>query len=193
MYTEKELLDLAAKGDPAAFTMLFNNYKDKLYGFLIRLTGSAEMTEDIVQEAFLKLWKNRESLHEIDHFSGYLFKLTRNHALNAFKRLATETQVISSLRDQTEQVKSDASNPLVFKELKALLHTTLEKLPPQQKLIFQLNREHGLKPAEIANQLHLSTATVKNHLVQALRKVRETFITHANLLAGLWIVAISSQ
>lgn len=175
MYTEKELLELASKGDQAAFSTIFMCYKDKLYTFLFRLTNSPEQTEDIIQEAFMKLWQNREQLPQIEHFSAYLFQITRNRAINAFKRLAKESSILAEINLRPVPDASNPSTVLAFKELKQLLHQALQQLPPRQQLIFRLSREQGLKHEEIAAQLNLSTSTVKNHLVQALRKIRQQF------------------
>ncbi len=70
-------------GDATAFAALFRSYKDKLYGFLLRATGSPEMAEDIVQDIFLRLWKNREKLPEIGQFGAYIYQMARNQVINS--------------------------------------------------------------------------------------------------------------
>ncbi len=187
-HTEKELLHLAAQGNEAAFTSLFNRHKDRLFNFLFHLTTSPEMTEDIIQDTFLKLWKEREILNTIDHFSSYLFRMTRNLSINAFKRMAKETLILSELKLRTADVNMESERNIEFKEVRKLLHETLEKLPPQQKLIFTLSREQGLKHEEIAQQLNIAPSTVKNHMVQALHKIREKLRFNSNSIAGFYLL-----
>ena len=116
IHTEKELLLLASQGSEPAFTLLFNRYKHKLYSYLLSLTASPEIAEDIIQDTFLKLWKNRSSIEAIDHLGGYLFKTTRNLAINAFKRMSKETIILSKLQSQQNSVNTKADDTLVVKE-----------------------------------------------------------------------------
>ena len=185
IHTEKELLLLASQGSEPAFTLLFNRYKHKLYSYLLSLTASPEIAEDIIQDTFLKLWKNRSSIEAIDHLGGYLFKTTRNLAINAFKRMSKETIILSKLQSQQNSVNTKADDTLVVKEAEQLLYQTIQNLPPQQKLIYTLSREQGLKHEDISQQLHLSSSTVRNHIVQALRTIRKKFEPHSISVIGI--------
>lgn len=185
IHTEKELLLRASQGSEPAFTLLFNRYRHKLYSYLLSLTASPEIAEDIIQDTFLKLWKNRSSMEAIDHFGGYLFKATRNLAINALKRMSKETIILSKLKAQQNTASTKADDTLVVKEAEQLLHQTIQNLPPQQKLIYTLSREQGLKHEDIAHQLHLSSSTVRNHIVQALRTIRKKFEPHSISVIGI--------
>ena len=185
IHTEKELLLRASQGSEPAFTLLFNRYRHKLYSYLLSLTASPEIAEDIIQDTFLKLWKNRSSMEAIDHFGGYLFKTTRNLAINALKRMSRETIILSTFQAQQSGKNTKADDTLVAKEAEQLLHQTIQNLPPQQKLIYTLSREQGLKHEDIAHQLHLSSSTVRNHIVQALRTIRKKFEPHSISIIGI--------
>ena len=73
LYEEGPLLQDAAGGSQQAFTELFYKYKDRLYSFLIRLTESPEIAEDVIQDTFLKLWKNRTEQLADNHYLGAHF------------------------------------------------------------------------------------------------------------------------
>ncbi|MCK7556757.1 hypothetical protein MKQ70_17720 [Chitinophaga sedimenti] len=75
--SEQMLLQRAAEGDQGSFAELFRAYKDKLYGILLKMTDSAELTEDIIQDVFLRLWRKREELATIDNFGGYVFRMAQ--------------------------------------------------------------------------------------------------------------------
>ncbi len=171
-YTEKELLRLAADGDEAAFIEIFNLYKNKLYSFLLRITKSEEQSLDFVQDVFMKLWINRANLSSIDNFSGYIFRSAQNQAINSFKRSMAENCILK--KNPVVYITDDsiAAN-LEYKLLQTKLIEAVKKLPPQQRLVYMLSREQGFKHEEIAKQLNLSTSTVKNHLVQALKTIKE--------------------
>lgn len=191
IHTEKELLLLAAQGSEPAFTLLFNRYKHKLYSYLLSLTASPQIAEDIIQDTFLKLWKDRAGLEAIDHLGAYLFTMTRNLAINALKRIARETAILSALQPQQNNPVATAPDNLSLKEVEQLLHQTIQSLPPQQKLIYTLSREQGLKHEDIAHQLHLSSSTVRNHIVQALRTIRKKIELHSISVIGMMSFLIS--
>lgn len=170
-HTEKELLRLAADGDEAAFIEIFNSYKNKLYSFLLRITKSEEESLDFVQDIFMKLWINRANLASIDNFSAYIFRAAQNRALNSFKRSMAESSILKK-NPVAQMVDDSIEANLECKLLETKLNEVVKKLPPQQSLVYRLSREQGLKHEEIAQQLNLSTSTVKNHIVQALKTIK---------------------
>jgi len=171
-YIEKELLRLAADGNETAFIEIFNLYKNKLYSFLLRITKSEEQTLDFVQDIFMKLWINRASLPAINNFSSYIFRAAQNQAINSFKRSMTEHCILKK-NPFAEVAANSIEADLEYKILQAKLNEVVKKLPPQQRLVYILSREQGLKHEEIAKQLNLSASTVKNHMVQALKTIKE--------------------
>ncbi|CAL1519337.1 RNA polymerase sigma-70 factor [Chitinophaga sp. MM2321] len=190
LYNEKELMQQAAQDSEAAFTTLFHLYKSRLYGYILRLTDSPEMAEDVVQDVFMKLWKNRAGLVEIDHFRGYLFRMAQHHAINAFKRMAAETLLLADKSLQPDTIMSNAEEVLELKDVQQLLHKAVAKLPPQQKLVYTLSREQGLKHEEIAASLRISHSTVNKHMVQALRTIREQLRNYAGSPGSYYILFI---
>ncbi|WP_439584981.1 RNA polymerase sigma factor [Dyadobacter bucti] len=179
---ERELMLLASGADQSAFTMLFNAYKHKLYGYVLRLTESEMLAEDIVQEVFMKLWADHPSLALIDNFGSYLFRMSKNHALNHFKRMAHETAIIAEMFRENDESGNNAHEMLAAKEVEQVLKTVVNGLPPQQKTIYYLSREEGKTHDEIANLLKISPNTVKNHMVQAMAAIRFQMRRHADSL-----------
>ena len=171
-HTEKELLRLAADGDEAAFIEIFNSYKNKLYSFLLRITKSEEQSLDFVQDIFMKLWINKANLSSIDNFSSYIFRAAQNQAVNSFKRIMAENCILK-IKPVAHMVDDSIEANLEYKLLQIKLNEVVKKLPPQQSLVYMLSREQGLKHEEIAKQLNLSASTVKNHMVQALKTIKE--------------------
>ncbi len=172
LYDENELLERASSGNEEAFVTLFHAYKNKLYGYLFRLTNSNEITEDLIQDIFLKLWKDKSELSSIVQFDSYLFRMAKNQAINAFKSIARETLLYAEYI-QTQNIEINTTdNTVQFNETQRILNQIVETLPPQQKLVFQLSREKQLKHDEIAQLLNLSPNTVKNHLIQALNTIK---------------------
>ncbi|MBX3258043.1 MAG: RNA polymerase sigma-70 factor [Chitinophagaceae bacterium] len=183
--SEKALMLLSSTGDSAAFTQLFHLYKHKLYSFIVKLTGSSQMAEDIIQDIFTKIWTQREHLPQIEKLGSYLFRMAQNHSINAFRKMATETLALSRLQPAPDHNTTEYY--LNEKETSALLHEALSRLSAQQKLVYMLSREEGLKYEEIAHRLNLSPSTVKNHMIAALRTLRQAFYTRPDV-AGILLV-----
>lgn len=170
--TEKELMELSSRDDEAAFIKLFHLYRHRLFSFTLRITGSPEQAQDMVQDVFLKLWNDRVNLCKIENLGSFIFKLAQNQAINAFRRMANETLVVARMHHTSGQPNARADELLEYKEVKDLINDAIEKLPPQQGIVFRLSREQGLKYDEISLMLNISPYTVKNHLVLALHAIR---------------------
>lgn len=191
LHNESDLLLLASQADKEAFTTLFHLYKHKLYGYVFRLTESEMLAEDIVQDVFMKLWSNHASLKDIDNFGSYLFRMSKNHVISHFKRMAHETLIMAEICGQKPVGCNDTQDMIAMKEVEKLLAEILEKLPSQQKTIYHLSREEGRSHDEIANLLKISSNTVKNHMVQAMSTIRMQLRRHADsMLVIVSIIAL---
>lgn len=172
-YHVNDLLLQASKGDQNAFAQLFNLYSDKLYSFIVSMSGSDQVAEDVVQDVFLKIWHNNQELANIENFNSYLFRTAHNHAVNIMKRMAKETLILSQIATRSGASKFETFFDVEYKELQHFYQQAIENLPPQQKLVFTMSREKGLKQQEIAQILNISIPTVKSHMTQALRFLRK--------------------
>ena len=173
IYTERQLLQRAAAGDETAFASLFHLYKNSLYSYLLRLSGSADLAEDIIQEVFLQLWDHRQSLDQVQQFRAYIFRAAQHRIINAFRRQSKEMLILAELRRVAPDTSSDnAEEELTLDETRQRLLEAINKLSPQQKAVYTLSREHGLQHEEIARRLHISRSTVNNHLIRALQVLR---------------------
>ena len=172
LYNEKELLIQVSNGNELAFRQLFDSYHGKLYSYILKITESNETAEDIVHDVFLKLWLQKERLLEIQQLNAYLFKMAQNAAYNGLRRLAKRALVMNELSKGATHESSDPNDKLVRKEVLQIIHNAVGKLTPQQKEVFKMSREEGLKQEDIAKRLNISIFTVKRHLTDALNHLR---------------------
>lgn len=174
LHNERALLLQVAEGSEVAFRTLFNNYRSKLYTYILRLSRSNEVAEDTVHDVFLKLWENRTTLHQIENLNAYLYRMAHNKAYTVFKRRAKETLILAVLeKEQSGVHQGGIDDGITTKEVRAFIQQAVGKLTPQQKKVFLLSRQEGLTLEEIAHTLHIAPNTAKNHLVEALRLLRE--------------------
>ncbi len=172
LQNESEILRLVSEGNELAFREIFDHYSSRLYNYTFRITDDEELSEEIVMDAFLKVWCNRQSIDEIIHFDSYLYTLVRNRAFNAIKRRAHEAVIISKLSLNNSEYQDITEETVIYNEYQHILSQAVNQLPPQQRIVFSMSRDEGMKYEEIANHLNLSKNTVKAHLKKALSTLR---------------------
>lgn len=186
-YDEKTLLQQCAAGDQAAFRVLFLHWHQLLAGYLYRITESKELTEDLVQDVFLKVWLARESLPEVRNFKGYLLVVSRNQAYDTLKkRLKEELNRRTWAGEQLHESGSDPEDPQ--QQLTSLLDQAIDSLPPRRKEVYLLSRHERLTYHEIAEKLGISRESVKTHLELATKNISTYMQTH--LSDGIVLLAI---
>jgi RNA polymerase sigma-70 factor (family 1) len=175
LHDELELLNLISNGDEIAFRKIFNHYSNRLFSYAFRITDNEELAEEIVMDTFMKIWCNRQELASANNFDSYLFTIVRNHAFNAIKRRTHESLIINQLSLSKTEYEDCTEDTVVYNDYQHILSKAVNQLPPQQRLVYSLSRDEGLKYDEIANQLNLSKNTVKAHLKKALSTLRIVF------------------
>ncbi len=170
---EKEIFLLISWGDEAAFTEMFFHYTARIHPFIKKMTRSEEVTEEIVQDVFVSLWKNREKLPEINNYPAYIFTIASNRTFNYLKSKARETVRMKELAKVEKEFTNVTEETIDGNESRDLINRLVNRLTPQKKLIYQLTRDEGLSHDEIALQLNISKNTVKNHLVETLKYLRK--------------------
>ena len=183
-YTEKELLLLVAKGDEAAFTHLFHTWHPLLSTFILRMTRSASLTEEVVQEVFVKIWMSREALQYVERFKPYLWVITRHHAIDALRKTATRTGHEKQYQQLLDTIQPDLSDQ---HDYHTMIDEAIAMLPPKQQQVYLLSRRDRMKQADIAKLMGISLATVKSYMQLAV-----AFITrYIKDKAGLGAVAVA--
>lgn len=179
------LLRKVAAGDEDAFSKLFDAYQQQVSGFVFSIIGSKELTQEIVQDIFIKIWQKRGELLEIQKFDAYLFVLSKNYTLNCIRKIQREQKkatAYSTLLPDLEKEQSEIDND----DYLQLIEKATAELPPQQQRVFRLRME-GLKNHEIAAQLMISPDSVKKYQQLALKSVATFVKMHLSYLA-LWVM-----
>lgn len=170
---EKDLFLRIAEGDEPAFRALYHLYGKLLLPFLVKLTGSQDMADEIIQEVFLRVWLYRDKLPEIDHPRAWIFQIGSNQAHTWLKKNTIAAKAIRLHQDGQLSTENPVEASLTVNAIKRLVQEAIAGLSPQRRRIYLLQREHGMKPAAIASQLGISVSTVKNTLLMAAKAVRE--------------------
>jgi RNA polymerase sigma-70 factor (ECF subfamily) len=180
---EGYLLTRITAGDPEAFKVLYQRYCHQLYGFLYQLTKSHSVSEDILQDTFMRIWEDRERLDGIRDFKAYVFTMVKHRALNSLKRISKEELMIRQIAHQSDMEDRSTESDVQYNELKKKIDRVVHQLPPQQRTVYQMSREQGLRQEEISDRLNVTVSTVKKHLTLSLRTIRKHLV-FIFLLAG---------
>ena len=170
---EYQLVKSLKNGSHTAFTCLYNRYAKQVFNFS-KLYVSVEVSEEIVQDVFIKLWFNRSQISIDKNFEGYLFIITRNHIFDQCRKNKNSNYFMLSLLSAFEyQSDDDLEGELCSAELKEIIEGLIENLPPRCKEVFYLSRYEQLTNAEIANKLGISKKTVEAAITRALKYLKE--------------------
>jgi RNA polymerase sigma-70 factor (ECF subfamily) len=182
-----ELLKSVANSDLDAFRRLYDLYLQKVYSYSYFLTRSSEQAEDLTQELFAKIWIKRTELRSLENFDAWLTTLVRNSAYNFLKRHAIEQKALRRIELSKQPDSVSIDDALIHKEYSKIYQEAIDQLPPQQKKVFLLSRNEGLKQEEIASNLGISLNTVKNHMKAALFSIRTYMKSYVSSLL-VWLL-----
>jgi RNA polymerase sigma factor (sigma-70 family) len=167
-FNEKSILQKVATGNETAFKQLFFQWQPFLSSHIYRITESKELTEEIVQDIFLKIWLTREVLENIDNFKAYIVVVSRNQALNALRQLTTKGRQHKAW-EKEQRNPDQATEPSSF--YYSLIDEAIDHLSSRQREIYLLHRHQRLTYQQIAARLNVSRETVKTHLQQAITNI----------------------
>ena len=155
--------------DYTSFNRLFIHYYSRLCAYVAGITHDDFASEDIVQELFVKLWINREKIEIKENIPAYLFKSSKNAALNY---LRSERNKNSALERVPLDTSCSNEDELDHDEFLSSLEKCINKLPARSKEVFLLHRFEGLKQKEISEKLNISVQTIKNQIWKSLQFLR---------------------
>lgn len=186
-YEDSELVIRLHKDDVRAFDLLYGKYYKALYAFILKYLKLPQLSEDILQEVFLKVWEVRQQIIPEYSFQAYLYKIARNRVYKEFKKIAAEDESLLWLAKQIAQSAEEPEAKTRWNEYQRIFENAVEKLPAQRKRIFRLCRQEGRSYDEVASELHISRNTVKEHMVLGTKFIKE-FIFQYYRIENLFIL-----
>lgn len=152
------------------FEEAFDLYYEQVRNFLYYKSSQAELSEDVAQDAFVKLWETRDKIDK-SSLKAYLFTIANNLMINKLKRQQLKFKFLNSSTQKTSNVTPEYL--LEMQEFDQKLQDTLAKIPDGAREVFLMNRIDGLKYREIAEILGLSMKAVEKRMSRALQVLRD--------------------
>ncbi|MDO5572149.1 MAG: RNA polymerase sigma-70 factor [Bacteroidales bacterium] len=158
--------------DKEAYKNLFNNYYAPLCLIAYKIIPDRDICEDIVQEVFLKFWKERKTIHILSSSKSYLIISVKNQCFNYLKHKDVENLYASDFLNNNSEFDND-SDCLTYKELSNQIENIVESLPDKIRNVFVLSRKEGKTYGEISSELNMSIKTVEAYISKSLKRLRE--------------------
>jgi RNA polymerase sigma-70 factor (ECF subfamily) len=184
LYHIKELFNDIANGDERSFATVFDLYKKRVFSLALKMLKSETEAEEIVQEVFLSIWQAKARLGTINDPEAYLFTITYNIIYSFLKKASRNRQLLNFIIEHLSQIQNTTDDTISGNETRKLIKEAIYSLPLQQRTVYQLSKQEGLSYDEIATGMKISRNTVRNHLAEAMKRIR-TFLKKTNMLLAL--------
>lgn len=179
--------------EESVFRQLFDGYKNRVFGYVFAITHSHHVSEEITQELFIKLWTSRKLLEQVDNIESYIFVMARHLAIDYLRRHTADEKKLQQLYQRMQPDHATAEDRIIEQEYHLLLENAINLLSPQRRQVYQLSRSEDMNLDAIARKLGLSRNTVKNHLVEALKQIREQLTRHGIGMLLLFTILVEGK
>lgn len=169
---ESELVTALKNGEHDAYSYLFSKYYRDLVLYGGTIIQNQEICEDIVQNIFLHIWDNRESI-KIESLKSYLIKSVKNSCLDEIKHYKIINEHTDFVIRQNSLETNDTEEYILFSELNTKLQEAIEKLPEDEKITFKMSRMEEMKYQQIAEELNVSVRTVEVRISKSMKRLKE--------------------
>jgi RNA polymerase sigma-70 factor (family 1) len=189
---EQNCISLLKKGNRTAFDAIYKFYSNRLYNHMLAMIKLPEVTDELVQDIFLKVWEKKADINESLSFQAWLYKIAENIAYDYYRRLALDVKMRNHMLETYAELYNQTEDYILNKERTQLLDKAIAQLPPQRQLVFKLCRMEGKSYEEAASLLNISPSTVSNQLVKATKNIKDYVFFNSREFI-LFIIALYLQ
>ncbi len=183
--TDFQLIQRFQEGDSGVFDLLYLRYQQRIFGVIRTIIPHREDALDLTQDVFLKAYQGLGSFKRTSQFYSWLYRITINRCIDFMRRRAKQ-HVISNdpvsddafYHHEVTRHLSPPSKAVESEEFGVFLHQAVQQLTPKQKEVFTLRYKEELSLKEIAGKMGRSIGTVKAHLFQLHRNLREMLLPY---------------
>jgi RNA polymerase sigma-70 factor (ECF subfamily) len=170
---DQKLFDLWMSGNSQGFSSLYDKYKNRVFGFLVRMTGDREIAEDLLQETFFAALRNVQQFDRSRSFLSWLFGIAHKRTIDFFRHAKVETE---HKQDAETAIGSKIEAPdakLSNLNLRGVINEAVETLDPLQREVFLLRELGGVPFKEIAKIMDCPINTALGRMRLALKNIRK--------------------
>ncbi|WP_431294435.1 RNA polymerase sigma factor [Pedobacter sp. P26] len=149
---------------------------------------SEELTLDILQDLFLKIWDNREQINTEKSFGAYLFRIAENLVYDYYRKAARDHKMQNDIIRTSTEIYSYIEEDILIRENSKLLREAVSKMPPQRRQVFSLCKLEGKSYKEVEEIMGINPKTINSHLFQA----RKFLIGYFSKDSGMSAIVVTS-
>ena len=180
-----QLIQRFQAGDSEVFDLLYLRYRDRIYGVIRSIISNREDALDITQDVFLKAYQGLGNFKRTSQFYSWIYRITINRCIDFMRRRSKHSVLCDNPVSDEEfypleahRRSSSPSKAVEREEFRKYLHRAVVQLTPKQREVFILRYREELPLKEIGNKMGRSIGTVKAHLFQAHRNLRELLLPY---------------
>jgi RNA polymerase sigma-70 factor, ECF subfamily len=170
---DQVLFEKWMKGDSEGFAALYDLYKNRVFGFLVRMTGDREIAEDLMQDTFVAAMRNAQQFDRERNFLSWIFGIAHKRTIDYFRHVKVENEHLFDTDRSLGKGPDEPDVGLSNKQLNAVINEAVKTLEPMQREVFLL-RELGDVPfKDIAHIMNCPINTALGRMRLALKNIRK--------------------
>ncbi len=162
------------KGNKKVFDDIFKQYYTKLTGYAFFFVKDKHISDEIVSDVFADLWIKRKKIEIKTDFGAYLYSSVKNRCISHLRKQKIKFTDINEIKE-SYTAECTPEQKIIKLEQKQKLNNAIDKIPPRSREVFILHRFEGMKYKQIADFLGISKNTVENHIVKAMKILRNYY------------------
>jgi RNA polymerase sigma-70 factor (ECF subfamily) len=167
--TDPETLEACRRGEPDAFRVLFEQYKDRVYSIALRYAGDAATAMDITQDTFVKLYSRLGDFRGEASFDSWLYRMVVNSCMDHRRRLRRLVPLLDEVVERLFSPSAGAQEAMEKTEMERRMRRAIDALPADLRLLVVLHYTEGLAYEQIAEAVGCKVGTVGSRLNRARR------------------------
>jgi len=163
-------------GSTSALKEIYTLYSKKIFYFINSYTYNKEITEELVQDVFIRLWNNRKSIDADSSINSYIYTIAKNLAIDFIRKKKVIILPIDSVNQSEISNNNEGELQIIIEQEENILKEAINSLPVRQKEVFELHRNYDLSYKQIAAILNISVSAVEKNISSALKKLKSIML-----------------
>lgn len=176
-WSDEQLIAQVARGDTAAYELLYDRYCSMVMGLALKITGDRSLAEEVVQETFWRVWRKADLFQtQRGAFTSWFFGITRNLSIDVLRRQKTQVQPVNEtaqIIEQTADPSTDVPEAAWLRQKRQQMQMAIETLPDEQRSVIEMAYFRGMTRQEIAQATGEPLGTIHTRARLALQKLRD--------------------
>lgn len=175
---EYEFIESIRSGDQTAFRTLYILYREDLYIWIFKFLKTHELSQEVLQDVFLKIWLNRRRIDPERNIKSFIYSVSKNTIIDYLRKISLDKSLVESITYEIHSKSTHADSNINYREVESHLSELLNRLPEKCRKVYILCKIEGRSHKEVSEILKISPSTINNQIVKASKFVKENWNYH---------------